>query len=243
MQELILLSLTQPHWIGPVRQQIDEVVGPDRMPSFADRPALPQVDAVVRELSRWKPQVPVIAHECKEDDVVHHDGKSYRIPKGAVVCSNIWCAHRSVGSRIALTIENRSMLHDPSKFPNPDTFDPSRHLDPDGQLSSSRTHEWAFGTGWRVCPGSEHATRSLFIFVCTLLWGFDVKPPLDPRTGQEVVPDEEAFDTSITPAPLPFEAMITVRDEQRAELILRHHAELDKDVGRLLREAKGRARS
>ena len=34
--------------------QIDEVVGTERMPTFADRPDLPYVDAIVKEILRWR---------------------------------------------------------------------------------------------------------------------------------------------------------------------------------------------
>ncbi len=41
--------------------EIDAVVGPDRMPTFADRPNLPYVDAMVKEILRWHAVVPLCA--------------------------------------------------------------------------------------------------------------------------------------------------------------------------------------
>jgi len=39
--------------------EIDAVVGKDRLPSFQDRSSLPYVGAVVKELYRWLPIVPL----------------------------------------------------------------------------------------------------------------------------------------------------------------------------------------
>ncbi len=37
-----------PQWIQKAQKQIDNIVGPDRLPSFADRPRLPYIEAVMR---------------------------------------------------------------------------------------------------------------------------------------------------------------------------------------------------
>jgi len=38
---------------------IDSVVGKDRLPDFSDRPALPYLDAILRETLRWNPVAPM----------------------------------------------------------------------------------------------------------------------------------------------------------------------------------------
>jgi cytochrome P450 len=38
--------------------EIDAVVGPDRLPSFADRNSLPYTEALVKEVLRWNAVVP-----------------------------------------------------------------------------------------------------------------------------------------------------------------------------------------
>ena len=38
--------------------EIDAVVGPDRLPSFADRDSLPYTDALVKEVFRWNAVIP-----------------------------------------------------------------------------------------------------------------------------------------------------------------------------------------
>jgi cytochrome P450 len=38
--------------------EIDAVVGPDRLPSFADRASLPYIEALTKELLRWSVTIP-----------------------------------------------------------------------------------------------------------------------------------------------------------------------------------------
>lgn len=39
--------------------EIDIVIGKDRLPSFTDRGSLPYVNAIVKEVLRWNPAVPL----------------------------------------------------------------------------------------------------------------------------------------------------------------------------------------
>lgn len=39
--------------------EIDVVVGQNRLPAFADRSKLPYIDAIIREVLRWRPPVPL----------------------------------------------------------------------------------------------------------------------------------------------------------------------------------------
>ena len=49
-------------------QQIEKVVGNDRLPDFEDRPNLPYVEAIVKEAFRWQPVLPFGECECDESD-------------------------------------------------------------------------------------------------------------------------------------------------------------------------------
>ena len=58
-----------------------------RLPTFADRARLPYVSALVLEVLRWNPAVPLgLAHRVTRDDVY----RGYFIPQGTVVWANIW---------------------------------------------------------------------------------------------------------------------------------------------------------
>ena len=68
--------------------QLDAVVGPDRLPEFADRARLPYIDAIVKEILRWHPVGPMgFAHVSTEDD----EYNGYFIPSGSIVMVNVWC--------------------------------------------------------------------------------------------------------------------------------------------------------
>lgn len=55
-----MLSMTlYPDVMRKAQALIDGVVGRDRMPSFEDRNKLPYIDAIVKEVLRWRPVGPI----------------------------------------------------------------------------------------------------------------------------------------------------------------------------------------
>ena len=49
--------------------ELDAVVGRTRLPTFADAPHLPYVRAVIKEVLRWRPAIPLgMPHKATEDD-------------------------------------------------------------------------------------------------------------------------------------------------------------------------------
>ena len=68
------------------QEELDRVVGRNRLPTFEDEPSLPYVGAFLKELNRWQPSVPLgVPHAVTEDDVY----EDFYIPKGATVVGNI----------------------------------------------------------------------------------------------------------------------------------------------------------
>ena len=62
--------------------ELDDVVGPDRLPNFDDFNSLPYIQAILLESVRWIPVTPLgLPHATTEEDIY----KGYRIPKGTVV--------------------------------------------------------------------------------------------------------------------------------------------------------------
>lgn len=69
------------------QEEIDRVIGSERLPGFEDRENLPYIDAIVKEILRWNPVGPMgLPHMTTEDDIY----EGYLIPKGAVILANIW---------------------------------------------------------------------------------------------------------------------------------------------------------
>jgi len=61
------------------QEEIDRVVGRNRLPEFADRPAMPYLEAIYREVLRCRQPLGLgVPHCLVEDD--HYKG--YFIPKG-----------------------------------------------------------------------------------------------------------------------------------------------------------------
>ena len=48
-----------PEALHKAQEEMDRAVGRDRLPTFADRDALPYIHAVVSEVLRWQPVAPM----------------------------------------------------------------------------------------------------------------------------------------------------------------------------------------
>lgn len=69
------------------QKELDEVVGPTRLPEFGDRENLPYINALCKEIMRWHPILPLgVAHRVVKDDVI--DG--YIIPASSIIVGNAW---------------------------------------------------------------------------------------------------------------------------------------------------------
>ncbi|KAI0707572.1 cytochrome P450 [Cerioporus squamosus] len=173
-----------------------------RLPTFSDRARLPYINAIVLEVLRWNPAVPLgLAHRVTQDDVY----RGYFVPKGTVVWANIW-----------------SMLQDPEIFPDPHEFRPDRYLSEDGSLRALERYEdpsiIGFGFGRRICPGMFFAINSIFIGIATMLCVFSITKSKD-ENGEEIVPvvDFRGFISH----PVPFKCNIAPRSEETAALVRR----------------------
>ena len=88
LSSFLLALLLYPEVQSRAQAEIDHVIGRSRLPAFSDRPKLPYVDAVCKEILRWRLVLPLgVAHATTEDNVC----KGYFIPKGTTVLPNTWC--------------------------------------------------------------------------------------------------------------------------------------------------------
>ena len=69
MLTFLLAMAEHPAVMRRAQAEIDSVVGTDRLPSFADRPHLPYVEALIKEVFRWNPVVPLGVHIASTPDV------------------------------------------------------------------------------------------------------------------------------------------------------------------------------
>ncbi|KAF8217749.1 cytochrome P450 [Mycena galopus ATCC 62051] len=165
-----------------------------RLPTFKDKAQLPYVSAIVKEVWRWNPSVPLgLPHVVTQDD----EYRGYTIEKGSIVWANIW-----------------AILHDEKIFPEPFTFRPERYLTNDDEANS--TVAAAFGFGRRVCPGMHIAENSVFIAIATILCIFRISKSVDEQ-GKVVEPVVE-YDGFIS-HPRPFKCKIELRSEGSRALL------------------------
>lgn len=59
MQSFFLAMILYPDVRKRAQAEIDSVVGRGRLPTHADRPALPYTTAVMQEVLRWNPVIPL----------------------------------------------------------------------------------------------------------------------------------------------------------------------------------------
>lgn len=59
LEIFILAMLLYPDVMRRAQSQIDTVVGRGRLPSFSDKESLPYIDAIVKEVLRWRPVGPL----------------------------------------------------------------------------------------------------------------------------------------------------------------------------------------
>ncbi|KAK7455838.1 hypothetical protein VKT23_010873 [Stygiomarasmius scandens] len=138
------------------QEELDRVIGFGRLPSHSDEADLPYMTAVMYEVLRTQPVTPIgIPHYTTEDDYY----RGYYIPKDSVVISNIW-----------------AILHDKDMYPDPDTFNPSRWLTPDGTGINTDLRDIManFGFGRRVCPGAHMALSSTWMTMASVLLTFNI---------------------------------------------------------------------
>lgn len=82
----LYLMMEYPEWQTKLQDEVDAVVGGDRLPTFDDIPRLPTVRAVVKEGIRYRSIKAElgIPHRLEEDDVY----EGYFFPKGTVFFAN-----------------------------------------------------------------------------------------------------------------------------------------------------------
>ncbi|KIJ13982.1 hypothetical protein PAXINDRAFT_135428, partial [Paxillus involutus ATCC 200175] len=151
----ILAMVLHPRVQANAQQEIDSVVGSERLPNFADRSSLPYVEAVLRETLRWHPVAPLgISHAAVDDDIY----RGYFIPKGMTVVPNVW-----------------AMTRNANKYPNASDFIPERFIDAAGRLNTD-TVDFIWGFGRRICAGRHVADASLWAGVVSILATFKLLP-------------------------------------------------------------------
>ncbi|XP_053403353.1 cytochrome P450 1A1-like isoform X2 [Mercenaria mercenaria] len=149
LKAAILHMVAFPDIQDKVQDELDRVVGKDRLPGIIDRPNLSYTEAVLHECMRLGTVAPLGA---QHKTICDTEVAGYRIPKGTTVAINHWALH-----------------HDPDAWEEVDRFIPERYLDSKGKLGPKPNNWLPFSAGKRVCLGEFVAKPELhLIFACLM---------------------------------------------------------------------------
>ncbi|KAH9039825.1 cytochrome P450 [Lactarius pseudohatsudake] len=199
MYSLFLALILYPEVQKRAQAELDSVISRDRLPTYDDRPHLPYIEAMSKELMRWHMVMPLgVPHSPTDDDFYN----GYFIPKGAVVIANGW-----------------AVLHDPELYPDPEAFNPDRFLNEDGTFRDDPMISLAFGAGKRICPARHLVDGILFVVTASVLSVFNVMRAKD-KDGNEIPVAVPPLESVLPDVWVPgFECDITPRDRVAEDLI------------------------
>lgn len=167
LSAFILAMVMFPDMQHRAQEEIDRIIGTDRLPKFKDRENLPYIEGIIKEIHRWHTVTPMGLPHVSNSDLVY-DG--YYIPQGAYLLPAIWWFN-----------------HDPEVYTNPESFDPERYLEPRSELDPTAV---TFGFGRRVCPGQYYADSSVFITAAYILAAYTLNKAMD-ENGVEIEVNHE----------------------------------------------------
>jgi len=166
------------------------------LPDFGDESSLPYVSAIVKEVLRWNPVVPLaFPHKLTSDDVYN----GYHLPAGSVVLPNAW-----------------AILHDAKTYGEDESsFRPERFLTKEGTLDSSvKSPDVAFGFGRRICPARNLAWSEMFIFIASTLAMFEISDAQG--AGRDTSPQ---YTSGLLRYPVPFDCIIKPRSPEHKKVV------------------------
>ncbi|XLR49871.1 hypothetical protein S83_000543 [Arachis hypogaea] len=153
--------INQPEMLQKATQELDSVVGKERLVEESDIPKLNYVKACLKEGFRLHPIADFnVPHVSMEDTIV----ANYFIPKG----SHILVRRQGIG-------------HNPRVWEEPLKFKPERHLKNDAcrvTLAEPNLELFTFGIGRRSCPAITLGSTMTIMLFARLVHGFTwIAPP------------------------------------------------------------------
>ncbi|KAF8693198.1 cytochrome P450, partial [Rhizoctonia solani] len=206
----IVAMAMHPEVQAKAQAEVDSVLCGKRFPEIEDRQSMPYVQAVIKEVFRWRSGflMPPSRMTSTKDTAFLRGPPFFWLMLG----------YRPKDLKSSTYATSRAISLDERVYPNPECFDPSRFL------SSSAPEAPTFGFGrreprlQRSCPGTHFAQAALFMVASGLFAFFDVRPKLDSK-GRPVRLTAEMKQNILVSQPTAFEVDIKPRSEQHEQIL------------------------
>ncbi|KAI3991534.1 hypothetical protein MKX01_017153 [Papaver californicum] len=153
--------IRHPNILAQAQQELDSVVGKNRLVSESDLSQLPFLQAVIKEAFRLHPSTPLSLPRVSAEDCEIY---GYFIPKNTTLLTNVWAIAR-----------------DPSMWPDPLKFKPERFLPGNEKanvdIKGNDFEIIPFGAGRRICAGLSLGLRMVQFMTASLIHGFNWELP------------------------------------------------------------------
>ncbi|GJM98691.1 hypothetical protein PR202_ga15721 [Eleusine coracana subsp. coracana] len=180
--------LKNPELLANATEELDNVIGRDRLVTETDLPHLPYIEAVLKETMRLHPPAPLLPpHLSRENTSVN----GYAIPAGTIALVNVWAIAR-----------------DPMLWEAPEEFQPERFVGSMVDVKGQHFELLPFGSGRRMCPGYGLGLKMMMLSLANLLHGFVWRLPKG--VTKEELNMEETY-LLATPRKVPLEAVLGPR--------------------------------
>ncbi|CAN6312681.1 unnamed protein product [Urochloa humidicola] len=167
--------LRNPKVIAKATEELERVIGRDRLVAEEDIPNLPYMEAIVKETMRLHPVAPLLTPRLSREDV---SVGRYGIPAGTRILINIWAIGR-----------------DPAVWEAPMDFLPERFTGSGVDVKGQDFELLPFGSGRRMCPGIGLGLKMVHMILANLLHAFAWRLP--DGVAAEELSMEETFGLTV----------------------------------------------
>eukprot|EP00253_Pinus_taeda_P031948 PITA_31948 len=175
-------ALRNPPVMKKLQEELESVVGLDRMVSESDLPQLVYLQAMVKETIRFHPPGPFLYRRLTAESC---NVLGYEIPKDTRVLINLWAIGRN-----------------PKSWEDPHVFKPERFMEKVGsEIDANGDQNFGcllFGAGRRRCPGQHLGTLLVEFGFAQLLHCFNWRLPMDDINGKNQEVDMAEMSNGIT---------------------------------------------
>lgn len=153
--------MNHPEVMKQAQEEIDAVVGSDRVVEEADIANLPFLQAIVKEVFRLHPAIPLSLPRVSTQAT---ELLGYQLPNETELILNIFAIHR-----------------DPAVYEAPESFDPARFMGKHADVTPTSGFDHyeliPFSAGRRMCPAYNLGTVMINLVLAHLLHSFDWSLP------------------------------------------------------------------